>query len=665
MGREKTKTNHATVEFERELHAAKRLLGAGKLVEADAEIARLVSMRPDHAEAQYAKAVVKRMLNQPDDAFDALDVLHSILPSHSRGYQEKGQLWIVKKDIKRAIEAFEAAVELDAALIISWQALIRLYEMDRNAEGLGRARAHFERLKGLPRELLNVSTLINEKQLDKAESLCRQFLLRDPKNVEGMRLLAKIGTELGITDDAETLLKSALEFEPDFHLGRFDYVNVLQKRQNFVKAFEQAELLMKAVPADYNYRRLYANTCLGVGRHEEALQLYEDVLKVDPENPQILLMCGHAAKTIGRIDDGISYYRRCYTARPDFGDAFWSLANLKTYQLTEHELKLAKEGEAADSTTLNDRIHLCFALGKAYEDREKFSLAFEYYERGNTSKKQQLGYESRFVSEEIDAQIKVCNKHLVAAKRAFGVAADDPIFIVGLPRAGSTLLEQILSSHSKVDGTFELPNVLNLVAQLNGRRMAGDAARYPAVLSELSERDVQRLGNAYIEGTRIHRSGAPFYTDKMPNNFRHIGLIKIMLPNARIIDARRSPMACCFSGFKQLFAEGQAYTYGLEEIGRYYLDYVRLMEHWDEVFPGEILRVQYEDVVEDLEVQVARILNYCGLEMETACLEFYKTDRLVQTPSSGQVRQPIYDQGLEQWKHFEAHLAPLKAALEL
>lgn len=663
MSSDRVTTNRSSANFEKALYAVQKMLSQNRLREAGVAISELVDLQPGHAEAQYVKAVVNRLLNQPEVAFQALDKLHEIMPEHSRGYQERGFLWMAKRDLKPAIHAFEKAVHLDSALISSWKGLIGLYKMDNDNAGIAKATIHVDRLKALPQELLAITTLINEGQIDKAEPLCRQFLLTHPSNVEAMRLLAKIGVEFRVYDDAETLLRSALEFEPDFHLARFDYVGVLLKRKNFPAAFEEARNLTQEVPNDYNYRRLYANTCLNIGRHEQALAIYNEVLAIDPENPQILLMCGHAAKTIGRVEEGVDYYRRCYAAKPDYGDAFWSLANLKTYTLTDRELNTAKISEAAKQTSSNDRIHLCFALGKAYEDREEFTAAFEYYERGNGLKSQKFGYKADFVTTEVNAQIETCDAQLIEAKSEFGHVAADPIFIVGLPRSGSTLLEQILASHSEVDGTLELPNILNFVAQLNGRRMANESAKYPQVLSSLSEKDIQQLGKAYIDDTQVHRAGAPYFTDKMPNNFRHIGLIKMILPNAKIIDARREPMACCFSGFKQLFSEGQAYSYSLEDIGQYYLDYVRLMDHWDSVIPGQILRVQYEDVVDDLETQVSRILTFCGLHLEPACLDFHKTDRLVNTPSSEQVRQPIYQNSVQQWKNFEAHLQPLKTVL--
>lgn len=651
------------MDLEESLHTAQRLIAQQKLNDADAAIEQLLQSQPSHAEALFTKAVIKRLQKQPKDALQILDTLHAIDPQHSRAFQEKGHLQMANRELQPAIDAYESAVARDPALIVSWKALMGLHAMDNNPKGANTARIHVEKLQALPQELLNISSLINEKRLDIAEPLCRKFLQQDPHNVEAMRLLAAIGVELGITDDAEQLLEAALKFDPGFHHGRFDYVGVLQQRQKFEAAFNHANHLKEACPDDVNYKRLYANICINVGRYDEAIETYHEVLTVDPENPQILLMCGHAAKTIGRIQEAIDYYRRCYMAKPEYGDAFWSLANLKTYSLSDEELAIARRSEAAEKTSVVDRIHLCFALGKALEDRGEHTSSFEYYERGNQLKLDQLAYDSNLITMEIDAQIAVCTAELFETKSVSGHPAADPIFIVGLPRSGSTLLEQILASHSEIDGTFELPNILNAVVKLNGRRMKGDTAKYPGIIRELTDEQLSELGRVYIEETRTYRADAPFFTDKLPNNFRHIGLIKMILPNAKIIDARREPIACCFSGFKQLFAQGQAYTYGLREIGQYYRDYVRLMDHWDQVLPGQILRVQYEDVIADLEMQVSRLLTFCGLEMQTACLEFHKTDRPVSTPSSEQVRQPIYQQGLNQWREFDELLGPLKQAL--
>jgi tetratricopeptide (TPR) repeat protein len=646
-----------------ELREVQKMLQAHRLGEAEAAIEKLVDADPADPEALYTSAVIKRLLKKQESALLLLEQLHDAWPEHSRGYQEKGLIWMARRDSARSVAAFERAVALDPALISSWKALYGLYQLDGNRRGLVEAKKRYENLRLVTPGLLAISTLINEKRFELAESRCRQFLQRSPDDVEALRLLAKIGTEVGILEDAERLLEKALALEPTFEAGRFDYVVVLQKRQKFFRAFEEARALMAAAPGDYNYRRLYANTCVDVARNEEAISIYHDVLTVDPENPQILLMCGHAAKTAGLVNDAIRYYQRSYRARPGFGDAFWSLANLKTYSLSPEERQIAEENEASVNTSLKDRIHLNFALGKAYEDQDEIELSFKHYERGNRLQLTEIGYSAQRVSDETDAQIEACSASFFEERQGWGNSASDPIFIVGLPRAGSTLLEQILASHSQVDGTRELPNILHLVAELGARRRLGEEARYPDVLSDLSKGDVAAFGTRYLKETQDHRDGAPHFTDKMPNNFRHIGLIKLILPNARIIDARRQPIACCWSAYKQLFAAGQAYTYGIEEIARYYRDYLRLMDHWDEVFPGQILRVNYEKVVDDFELQVERIIKFCGLDMEPGCLEFYQTKRSINTPSSEQVRQPIYRQGIDDWKRFETYLQPLKAYL--
>ena len=323
-----------------------------------------------------------------------------------------------------------------------------------------------------------------------------------------------------------------------------------------------------------------------------------------------------------------------------------------------------QEKEASPTIITTDRIHICFALGKHFEDKKQFKQSFEYYERGNSLQRSQQHYKKEQITDILALQHKYCNQTLFDKQKDMGCTAPDPIFIVGLPRAGSTLLEQILASHSKVDGTLELPNIPALAYRLAGRKTIDETPDYPENLATLNEEQLKTFGNNFLDDTRIHREKAPYFIDKMPNNFRHIALIHLILPNAKIIDARRNPMACCFSGFKQLFASGQQFSYGLEEIGTYYKDYIKLMDHWDKMLPGKILRVQYEDVVADLKKEVIRILDYCGLPFEENCINFHQTERNIRTPSSEQVRQPIYKSGLEQWKNYEPWLGPLKKALD-
>jgi hypothetical protein len=319
--------------------------------------------------------------------------------------------------------------------------------------------------------------------------------------------------------------------------------------------------------------------------------------------------------------------------------------------------------EGAPSIAAADRYHLCFALGKALEDREEYAESFGYYERGNALKKRETRYRPEPIERNTQLQTSLCTREFFERRRSFGCARPDPIFIVGLPRAGSTLLEQILASHSRVEGTMELADIPRLVSALQGREHNEPLPRYPGVLAELTAQDFKKFGEKYLADTEVYRTGKPFFIDKMPNNFRHIGLIHLILPNAKIIDARREPMACCFSNLKQLFAAGQEFTYSVDDIARYYSTYVKLMDHWDGALPGKVLRMQHEEVVLDLEGSLRRLLDFCGLDFEPACLEFYKTERSVRTASSEQVRRPIYTEGLGQWRHFEPWLGPLKAVL--
>jgi tetratricopeptide (TPR) repeat protein len=397
------------------------------------------------------------------------------------------------------------------------------------------------------------------------------------------------------------------------------------------------------------------------GEFDRAFELFDQVLAAMPGDPATLTSKGHALKTTGAQEQAVEAYRAAITAKPDHGDAFYSLANLKTYSFTDDELKAMHQQIDRGDLAFMDRVHLSFALGKAHEDRKDYEESFRFYEQGNALKRRQSRYDADAMSRELSLQREHCNADLFEKQAGKGHDAPDPIFILGLPRAGSTLLEQILASHSMVDGTLELPNILSLAHRLRGR-YASDP-QYPRVLHDLTPEQLQQLGQDFIENTRIHRQDAAFFIDKMPNNFRHIGLIHLILPNAKIIDARRAPMDCCFSGFKQLFAEGQEFTYGLHEIGRYYSDYVDLMAHWDEVLPGKVLRVQHEDVLDDLEGQVARMLDYLGLPFEEACLSFHKTDRAVRTASSEQVRQPINRAGQGAWLPFDPWLGELREAL--
>jgi tetratricopeptide (TPR) repeat protein len=618
---------------------------------------------PENRDVLYLRARAQRLLGATAAALATLAELEHHHPRFSRLHEERGLCHVVLKQAPQAIGALLTAVQTNPALPASWSMLEGLYRMTGEAANAAAAAAHVATLKTLPPEVITATGLFSDGELGAAEELIRAFLLRHGHHVEAMRLLARIGIEREVLDDAQLLLEGVLALAPDYQAARADYVRVLNERHLYREAEEQAAQLLAAAPTNRDYRILHALACVGLGQHERAIEEYRALLPGATQPADLHLSIAHSLKTLGRANEAIAEYRAAAAARADFGDAYWSLANLKTYRFEDAEVGAMRAAEATPTTAVVDRYHLCFALGKALEDRAEFAESFRYYERGNTLRRSASRYRPEVHELNTRLQIEVCTPQLFALHRGAGAAAADPIFVVGLPRSGSTLIEQILASHSEVEGTHELADVPRIVAELQGRDPAPDAARYPAVLAQMSAADLRRLGEKYLSDTRIYRTGRPRFIDKMPNNFRHVGLIHLMLPNARIIDARREPMACCFGNLKQLFAKGQEFTYGIEDIARYYRTYLELMGHWNRVLPGRVLRVQHEDLVDDLEGQVRRMLEYCGLAFEPACVEFWKTERSVRTASSEQVRQPLYREGLEQWRNYEPWLGPLRAAL--
>jgi len=619
--------------------------------------------RKDNIDALYMKAVCERYLRQNKTALTSIDRLKNLSPDFGRAYQEEGHVFRALGQLENAMAAYRRACQCNPTLQASWKAQAEIYDGWGNSNAAAEMRGQESRILALPKELVAVSHLLHEGKLVKAENACRAFLQKNPHHVEAMRLLADIGVRLGVLEDADFLLESALEFEPDNIQVRIDYIQTLRKRQKFVEALKQCKILYDRDCNNPVFQSLYAIESMQTGDYDKALDLFDKVLEKLPNDPVTLTSRGHALKTFGRHEEAVASYQNAFASDASHGDAYYGLANLKTYRFHDDEINLMRDQENGNQLSYQNRIHICFALGKAYEDNEDYDTSFEYYERGNTLKRVQSRYDADQMSAELDAQIKACTHTLFEKQSGKGHPASDPIFILGLPRAGSTLLEQILASHSQVDGTLELPNILSMAHRLRRQKQASNISLYPANLHDLADEKLYAMGQEFIDSTRIHRQGAPYFIDKMPNNFRHIGFIKLILPNAKIIDARREPMACCFSGFKQLFAEGQEFTYGLNEIGQYYSDYVRLMDHWDDVLPGAILRVQHEDVLDDLEAQVRRMLDYLKLPFEQNCIDFHKTERAVRTASSEQVRQPITKASVDLWRQYEKHLGPLKEAL--
>jgi|HubBroStandDraft_5_1064220.scaffolds.fasta_scaffold06141_2 tetratricopeptide (TPR) repeat protein len=649
--------------IELEVRRIRALLKSRQLAEGLQAAEALAARVPENRDVLYLMAMSQRQLGRIPEALATLERLEQHHPGFSRLYQERGHCYVALKDAPRAIDAFLRGVNINPALPASWSMLEGLYRISGQSENAETAAAHIATLKGLPPEVIRATSLFSDGELTPAENIVRAYLLEHGNHIEAMRLLARIGLKRDVLDDAELLLEAVLELAPDYRAARHDYALVLLERHKYLRAREELDKLLQLEPENREYRTLYANTCVGLGEHDRALPLYRELLIGAPRAPDLHLSAAHCLKTLGRQQEAIEAYRASAAARADFGDAYWSLANLKTYRFTEEEIARMQSVEAAPATRLVDRYHLCFALGKAYEDRGRYDESFRCYERGNALKRSESRYRPEPFERNTRLQSEVCTRAFFAGREGYGSQSADPIFIVGLPRAGSTLLEQILASHSRVEGTHELADIQRMAMELQGRDPDLANPRYPRVLAELKAADFLRLGEKYLSDTRVYRTGKPCFIDKMPNNFRHIGLIHLILPNARIIDARREPMACCFGNFKQLFANGQEFSYGLADIARYYQTYLELMRHWDEVLPGRILRVWHEDVVEDLEGNVRRILDFCGLPFEPACVEFHKTERSVLSASSEQVRQPIFRDGLEQWKKYEPWLEPLRHSL--
>ena len=648
---------------EAEVLRIRALMQAARYADALNAAQTLEGRVPENRDVLYMIAVCQRYLRQVSSALTTLGRLEAIHPQYSRLFQERGHCFVANGEPAAAIGAYLHAVNLNAALPASWNALAVLFKSAGEKEEAETAASHVAKLRSLAGPVVTASSMFADGETHEAERVIRAYLKTSPNDVEAMRLLARIGIALDILDDAEFLLESVLAFSPTYQLARYDYVRVLLQRHRHAKALEEAQTLLRAEPANRDYRAVYATACLSLADYDEALRVYRDLAVEAPEAADLHLSIGHTLKTLGRQQESIEAYRMAAQVSPSFGDAYWSLANLKTYRFTNDELERMRNQEASNGIGLVDRYHLCFALGKAWEDRENYAVSFSYYERGNALKKSEIRYLPEPIERNAGLQQALLTREFFASRQGWGCDRPDPIFIVGLPRAGSTLLEQILASHSGVEGTMELADITRLALKLQGRSLNEAAPAYPGILRDLSADQLRALGEKYLADTQVYRTGKPFFIDKNPNNFRHLGLVHLILPNARIIDARREPMACCFSNFKQLFATGQEFTYSTEDIAGYYRSYVALMAHWDRVLPGRILRVQHEEVVEDLEGNVRRILDFCGLDFEAQCLQFHQTQRSVRTASSEQVRRPIFTEGLTQWRHFEPWLEGLKQAL--
>src|SRR5690349_9731294 len=565
---------------------------------------------------------------------------------------------------EEAISALRRAVHFKPELPDAWRALGDHYTALEMREAADEAFAQHLRYSTHDPKLMGAALALAENRIPDAELQLREHLKRHPTDVLAIRMLAEVAARIGRTHDAENLLRRCVELAPGSRIARQNYAMVLHRQNKWTEALQEVEHLMVDEPANPGLRNLKAAVLNRVGEYAASIELYRAVLRDYPRQPKVWMSLGHALKTANQNAESIEAYRRCIELAPQFGEVWWSLANLKTFRFTPEDVATMRAQLERDDLSNDDRFHFHFSLGKALEDAGDYAASFEHYARGNALRRKLIRYDAAENAGHVERSRRLFTAGFFAERAGWGSDARDPIFIVGLPRSGSTLIEQILASHSQVEGTQELPDISMIARMIANRTSRAEGSAYPRALEKYSREELRALGERFLERTRIQRKTArPLFIDKMPNNWAHVGLIHLILPHAKIVDARRHPMGCCFSCFKQHFARGQTFSYDLDALGHYYRDYVELMAHFDEALPGRVHRVFYEDMVDDTEGEVRRLLAYCGLPFEDGVLRFHENQRAVRTASSEQVRRPIFREGLDQWRHYEPWLGPLKTAL--
>jgi tetratricopeptide (TPR) repeat protein len=628
------------------------------------QTAEILQRLPGHPLALLVEGMARRAQGDIPAALRILEPLARSQPTAAAVHFELGLALAAAAKGEAAVAALRRAVELNPGLTGAWLALADHLAATGDATGADRAYAFHIRSATRDPRLLKPAAALCANDIPVAEALLRAYLKENPTDVAAIRMFAEVAARLGRLVDAETLLARCIELAPSFAEARSHYAMVLSRQNRPAEALPHIERLLLAEPNNPNYRNLKATVLVAIGEYQQAIDLYTQILAEYPNQAKVWLSFGHVLKTAGRRGECIHAYRKALELAPGFGEAYWSLANLKTFRFDAVDIATMRHRLELPEQSVEDKLHLHFALGKACEDEADFGASFEHYSAGNSLRRTQIAYNAADTSRLVQRSRALYTSEFFAARAGMGCPAPDPIFIVGLPRSGSTLLEQILSSHPLVEGTMELYDMISLARSLGAGAGQDRPAVYPDSLAALDAGQLRLLGEKYLARTRIQRkTPAPFFVDKMPNNLLHVGLIHLALPNARIIDARRHPMGCCFSSFKQHFARGQHFSYSLEDVGRYYRDYVELMAHFDTVLPGRVYRVNYESMIEDTESEVRRLLEHCGLPFDEKCLRFHENERAVRTASSEQVRQPIFRDGLEQWRHYEPWLRPLRAAL--
>ena len=634
------------------------LIQAGRLADAETRCRASLVKFPRDVNMQALLGALLVKMDRHDEAEATLRATIEAAPTFAKPMEDLGYLLLRANRAGDALPVLERATRLDPSLERAWFSLGKALAL------LGRGKdadAAFEKSFELSPErrlMAHAAEHQKEGRVDEAERIYRRVLRKNPDNVDALRLLALLAMRVDRQDDAESLLQRAIEIAPDFLLALLDLGRLRKEQDRYEEALECFDRVIALEPSQPQAHFLRAATLARASFTQESIDAYRSCLAVRPGHVGALLGLGHVLKAVGDYDAAVASYQACMQEAPDFGETYWSLANLKTYRFDDATVAEMETRAAASGANDQSVVNFRFALGKAYEDRGDYERAWDHYRRGNVSQRAQVKYDPVQTAVMNDRILGVFDAALVEKLRGAGDPDPSPIFILGLPRSGSTLLEQILATHTDVEGTSELPYVGRLATSLNLNRP--DGVNYPEAMRELGPSNLSAMGRDYLARARMHRrSGASRFIDKMPNNFPNAGLIALVLPNAKIIDARRHPLDACLSNYRQLFAKGQNFTYDLTEIGEYYLEYQRMMDHWHDVLPDRVLTVQYEDVVADFEPQVRRLLAFCGLPWQDACLRFYESERPVRTPSAEQVRQPIYDRSVGHWKNYAHHLGEL------
>jgi tetratricopeptide (TPR) repeat protein len=642
------------------LNHTARLLATNPAAAAE-QATEILKVVPGHPQATLFLGVARRRTSDASGAVGILEPLAAKHPNWALAHYELGLALGADRQGEAAVSALRSALRLKPDMGEAWRALGDHLTAMSDAAGADAAYAQHIRLSSQDPRLMEAGAALCDNRIAVAEALLREHLKQFPTDVAAIRMLAEVAGRIGRMGDSETLLRRSLELAPSFTGARHNLALVLHRQHRPAEALVEINRVLATDAKNPGYRNLKAAVLSAIGEYDQAIDIYSAVLAEYPKQAKAWMSYGHALKTAGRQDECISAYRRSIDLMPGLGEAYWSLANMKTFRFSASELDAMRAQLARNDLSEEDRFHFHFAIGKALEDSALHAESFEHYATGNRLRRAGIRYDADETSAHVQRSRANFSSQFFAEHAGMGTPAPDPIFIVGLPRAGSTLLEQILSSHPAVEGTMELADIAFMAGSL---RKSRPGSTYLEVLAQLSADELRGLGEKYLEQTRIQRkTDAPFFIDKMPNNFMHVGLIHLILPNAKIIDARRHPLGCCFSNFKQHFARGQHFTYSLEDLGRYYRDYVELMAHFDAVLPGRVHRVIYERMVDDTEAEVRRLLAYCGLPFDERCLRFYENERAVRTASSEQVRQPIFREGVDQWRHYDPWLGPLKEAL--